>query len=49
MQVPDATQDPEEQRLQALLDYRVLDTAAEQGIDDITRLAATFWACRWRW
>ncbi len=42
MQVPGATQDPEEQRLQALLDYRVLDTAAEQGIDDITRLAATF-------
>ena len=42
MQAPGATQDPEEQRLQALLDYHVLDTAAEQGIDDITQLAATF-------
>ena len=42
MQAPGATQDPEDRRLQALLDYRLLDTAAEQGIDDITRLAATF-------
>ena len=41
MQVSGATQDPEEQRLQALLGYLLLDTAAEQGIDDITRLAAT--------
>ncbi len=42
MQVPVATPDPDEQRLQALLDYRVLDTEAEPGIDDITWLAATF-------
>jgi len=32
--------DQDEQRLQALLGYRVLDTAAEQAYDDITELAA---------
>ncbi len=42
MQAVDATHDPEEQRLQALLDYHVLDTTAEQGTDDITMLAASF-------
>ena len=36
--------DNEAQRLQALREYRILDTAAEQAYDDITRLAA--YLCR---
>ena len=32
--------DNEAQRLEALREYRILDTAAEQAYDDLTRLAA---------
>jgi diguanylate cyclase (GGDEF)-like protein/PAS domain S-box-containing protein len=39
---PMSSPDAERQRLQALLDYAVLDTPAEPGFDDITRLAAQF-------
>jgi diguanylate cyclase (GGDEF)-like protein/PAS domain S-box-containing protein len=42
MLAPAAPPDPEEQRLQALLGYRVLDTEAERAIDDLTTLAAAF-------